>query len=190
MTLPKLRPTFTFDQERLEALKAIAPEAFADGRINWEALREALGDHLEEEGRDAEHFGLFWPGKRAARRLASTPSAGALLPAPSSRARATASVRRCTCNLSKIWRLWPLTVSSARKSRSPISWFDSPSSMRRSASSSRSLSGSLNGWGRVTAGGSALRRLLERRAHCGPAGANRLPLQIPGSPGVPCELPG
>jgi adenine-specific DNA-methyltransferase len=82
MTFPKLRPTFTFDQERLDALKAIAPEAFADGKINWEALREALGDHLEEEGRDAEHFGLFWPGKRAARRLASTPSAGTLLPAP------------------------------------------------------------------------------------------------------------
>ncbi|MDW8146600.1 MAG: hypothetical protein RMJ48_09935 [Roseiflexaceae bacterium] len=54
MILPKLRPTFTFDQERIEALKAIAPEAFADGKINWEALREALGEHLEDEDRDAE----------------------------------------------------------------------------------------------------------------------------------------
>ena len=42
-------------------------------------------------------------------------------------ARATASVRRCTCSLSKMWRLCPLTVSSARNSRSPIAWFDSPS---------------------------------------------------------------
>lgn len=82
MTLPKLRPDFTFDQDRLEALRAIAPEAFADGKVNWEALRAALGDHLEDEGRDAEHFGLFWPGKRAARRLASAPGAGTLLPAP------------------------------------------------------------------------------------------------------------
>ncbi len=85
MTLPKLRPTFTFDQERLDALKAIAPEAFADGKIQWEALRAALGDRVEEEGDGdgpAEHFGLFWPGKRAARRLASTPSAGTLKPAP------------------------------------------------------------------------------------------------------------
>lgn len=82
MTLPKLRPTFTFDQERLDALAAIAPEAFADGKINWETLREALGDHLEEEEQGSEHFGLFWPGKRAARRQASTPSAGTLKPAP------------------------------------------------------------------------------------------------------------
>jgi adenine-specific DNA-methyltransferase len=82
MTIEKLRPTTTFDQDRLDALRAIAPEAFADGVINWDALREALGDRLEDEGRDAEHFGLFWPGKRQARRLASTPSAGTLKPAP------------------------------------------------------------------------------------------------------------
>jgi adenine-specific DNA-methyltransferase len=82
MTITKLRPTFTLDQDRLDALAAIVPEAFADGKINWDALREALGDRVEDEGRDAEHFGLFWPGKRDARRLASTPSAGALKPAP------------------------------------------------------------------------------------------------------------
>jgi hypothetical protein len=61
MTITKLRPTLAFDQDRLDALAAIAPEAFADGKINWDALREALGDHMEDEGRDAEHFGLFWP---------------------------------------------------------------------------------------------------------------------------------
>ena len=82
MTIEKLRPTFTFDQDRLDALRALAPEAFADGVLNRDALLEALGEHLEEEGRDAEHFGLFWPGKREARRLAATPSAGALHPAP------------------------------------------------------------------------------------------------------------
>jgi adenine-specific DNA-methyltransferase len=82
MTIAKIRPAFTFDQDRLDALRAIAPEACADGKINRDALLEALGEHLEEEGRDAEHFGLFWPGKRAARRLASTPSTGALHPAP------------------------------------------------------------------------------------------------------------
>lgn len=44
MAITKPRPTFTFDQDRLDALAAIAPEAFADGtlRVNWEALREAL----------------------------------------------------------------------------------------------------------------------------------------------------
>ena len=82
MTIEKMRPSFAFDQERIDALKAIAPEAFADGKINWETLKTALGEHLEDEEQDAEHFGLFWPGKRAARRLASQPSTGALKPAP------------------------------------------------------------------------------------------------------------
>jgi len=45
MTLTKLRPTFTFDQDRLDALKAIAPEAFADGKVNWDVLKEALPLH-------------------------------------------------------------------------------------------------------------------------------------------------
>jgi adenine-specific DNA-methyltransferase len=82
MTIEKLRPTYTYTQERLAALQAVVPEAFADGRINWEHLRAALGDYLEEEGADAEPFGLSWPGKRAARRLAATPSHGTLRPAP------------------------------------------------------------------------------------------------------------
>ncbi len=82
MSYERLRPAFTFDAERLEQLKAIVPEAFADGKINWEALRAALGDHVEEDGADAEHFGLFWPGKRAARRRASEPSRGTLIPVP------------------------------------------------------------------------------------------------------------
>ncbi len=89
-------------------------------------------------------------------------------------ARATASVRRCTWSLSKMRRLCPLTLSSAKDSRAPISWFDTPCAMSHSTSSSRSLSGSISGWARVTAGGSALRRPLERRAHGRPAGAGRL----------------
>jgi adenine-specific DNA-methyltransferase len=59
MSYERLRPTFTFDAERLEQLKAIVPEAFADGAINWETLRAALGHHVEDDSTDAEHFGLF-----------------------------------------------------------------------------------------------------------------------------------
>ncbi|MFC1993115.1 site-specific DNA-methyltransferase [Chloroflexota bacterium] len=80
MPQEKLRPSFTFDKERMEQLKVIVPEAFADGKINWETLHEALGDYLEDENPQAEHFGLFWPGKREARRLASIPSTGTLVP--------------------------------------------------------------------------------------------------------------
>lgn len=82
MPISKLRPTFTFDQDRIAQLRALAPEAFADGKINWDVLKEALGENLEDESPNAEHFGLFWPGKREARRFASKPSSGTLIPAP------------------------------------------------------------------------------------------------------------
>lgn len=78
MPISKLRPAFTFTEDRLRELQAVVPEAFADGKINWETLREALGDILEDESQ--EHFGLFWPGKREARRLAAMPSKGTLIP--------------------------------------------------------------------------------------------------------------
>jgi adenine-specific DNA-methyltransferase len=81
MPIEKLRPTFTFTEDRLAELRTVVPEAFADGAVNWEALREALGAYLEDEGRDTEHFGLTWPGKRQARRLAAQPSKGTLIPA-------------------------------------------------------------------------------------------------------------
>jgi len=76
----RLRPKYHFDQERIDALREIAPEAFADGKINWATLKEALGTQIADEEADSEHFGLFWPGKRDARRLASIPSTGTLVP--------------------------------------------------------------------------------------------------------------
>jgi adenine-specific DNA-methyltransferase len=81
MSHSRLVPEFAFTEARLEHLKAIAPEAFADGKVNWEALRESLGDYLEPDEAGAEHFGLSWPGKREARRVAALPGRGALVPA-------------------------------------------------------------------------------------------------------------
>lgn len=80
MSIQKLRPSFTLTEDRLRELQAVIPEAFADGRINWDTLREALGETLEDESQ--EHFGLFWAGKREARRLAAMPSKGTLIPQP------------------------------------------------------------------------------------------------------------
>lgn len=80
MPIEKLRPSFSFDEERINELKKIAPEAFADGKINWEVLKEALGEHLEDVSGEVEHFGLFWPGKKEARKIASIPSKGTLVP--------------------------------------------------------------------------------------------------------------
>lgn len=74
----KLRPSFTFTEDRLHEMQAVVPEAFADGKINWDTLRDVLGDLPEREGE--EHFGLTCPGKREAQRLAAMPSKGALIP--------------------------------------------------------------------------------------------------------------
>ena len=70
------------DEQQIEQLKQIVPEAFADGKINWETLKESLGNFTEEENADTEHFGLFWPGKRKARKLSGTISPGTLVPVP------------------------------------------------------------------------------------------------------------
>lgn len=82
MPIERIRPRFLFNEERIEQLKQIAPECFADGKINWEGLKEALGNYAEDEGADTEHFGLFWPGKREARKLAGSPPKGTLVPVP------------------------------------------------------------------------------------------------------------
>lgn len=80
MPVQKLQPSFNLEQDRIEMLKQLIPEAVSDGKIDWDVLKEALGEYLEEEGADVEHFGLSWAGKREARRLASIPSKGTLVP--------------------------------------------------------------------------------------------------------------
>lgn len=63
----------------VEALKALFPEAFTEGRIDIEVLKGLLGAAVDE--RD-EKYGLNWHGKRRARQIALTPSTGTLLPCP------------------------------------------------------------------------------------------------------------
>ena len=82
MPTHRLRPTYTFTEDRLQALKQVVPEAFADGKIDWDVLHEILGEHVEDEDEAVERFGLFWPGKRLARRAAAMPPQGALHLAP------------------------------------------------------------------------------------------------------------
>ncbi len=63
----------------IDALKALFPEAFTEGKIDFEVLKGLLGAAVDE--RD-EKYGLNWHGKRRARQIALTPSAGTLLPCP------------------------------------------------------------------------------------------------------------
>lgn len=63
----------------VEALKALFPDAFTEGRIDFDVLKGLLGGVVDE--RD-EKYGLNWHGKRRARQIALTPSTGTLLPRP------------------------------------------------------------------------------------------------------------
>jgi len=63
----------------IDALKALFPEAFTEGKIDFEVLKGLLGAAVDE--RD-EKYGLNWHGKRRARQIALTPSTGTLLPCP------------------------------------------------------------------------------------------------------------
>ncbi len=82
MAIRKLTADFSLERDRIEILKQLIPEVVADGKIDWDVLKESLSEYLEDEGERAEHFGLNWPGKRQARRLASIPSQGTLVPVP------------------------------------------------------------------------------------------------------------
>ena len=69
--------------ENIERLRELFPQAVTeDGggkRIDFDVLRELLGGELAT---GEEKYGLNWHGKRAARRLALTPSTGTLRPEP------------------------------------------------------------------------------------------------------------
>ena len=65
--------------ENIETLKGLFPEAFTEGRVDFDVLRQLLGGTVDER---EEKYGLNWHGKRHARQLALTPSTGTLRPCP------------------------------------------------------------------------------------------------------------
>ncbi|MXK00453.1 site-specific DNA-methyltransferase [Klebsiella pneumoniae] len=58
-------------------LKSLFPEAFSEGSIDFDVLKQLLGANVDEK---EERYGLNWHGKRQARQLALTPSRGTLRP--------------------------------------------------------------------------------------------------------------
>ena len=67
--------------ENIERLKELFPDAFSEGGVNFDVLRQLLGDaKVLDEGE--EKYGLVWHGKKKARQIALTPSTGTLLPCP------------------------------------------------------------------------------------------------------------
>ena len=67
--------------ENIERLKELFPDAFTEDGVNFDVLRQLLGDaSVLDEGE--EKYGLNWHGKKKARQIALTPSTGTLLPCP------------------------------------------------------------------------------------------------------------
>lgn len=65
--------------ERIERLRELFPEAFAEGKVDFSKLRAALGDTVDER---PERYLFTWAGKRDAIRILQTPSRATLVPCP------------------------------------------------------------------------------------------------------------
>lgn len=71
--------TLNIVNENIEKLKQLFPEAFKEGKIDFETLKAELGESVENA---EERYSFNWNGKAAARRIAQTPSTGTLRPVP------------------------------------------------------------------------------------------------------------
>src|SRR5579863_6939576 len=65
-------------REHVEQLKANFPEAFSEGKLDFEKLKAVLGDIVDTQ---PEKYSFTWAGKRNAIQLLQTPSHATLNPA-------------------------------------------------------------------------------------------------------------
>ena len=63
--------------DNIEKLKAIFPEVFCEGKVDFERLQEVLGNYIEDK---EERYRFEWNGKSQAIRITQTPSTGTLRP--------------------------------------------------------------------------------------------------------------
>lgn len=68
-------------EEKLGRLRELFPEVFSEGKIDFEILRETLGDAVDDS---SERYRFTWHGKGRARNIAHMPSSGTLRPCPES----------------------------------------------------------------------------------------------------------
>ena len=64
-------------QDNIEKLKQIFPEIFTEGKIDYQVLKQLLGEHIEI---DKERYSFTWKGKTQARQIAQDTSTGTLRP--------------------------------------------------------------------------------------------------------------
>lgn len=63
--------------DNISKLKELFPEAFTEGKVDFDTLKEVLGDYIDDR---EERYSFTWNGKSKARMLAQTPSTGTLRP--------------------------------------------------------------------------------------------------------------
>ena len=66
-------------EKNIQELKKFFPEIVTEGNVDFEVLREVLGDYVDDR---PERYSFNWNGKSRARRIAQTPSTGTLRPCP------------------------------------------------------------------------------------------------------------
>ena len=64
-------------RDRIDQLKKLFPECLAEGEMDFEKLREVLGEAVEE---GPERYNFTWAGKRDAIRMLQAPSPSTLIP--------------------------------------------------------------------------------------------------------------
>ncbi|MFQ2738402.1 site-specific DNA-methyltransferase [Aeromonas caviae] len=63
--------------QNIEQLKALFPDVFSEGKIDFDALKAVLGEAIDDS---AERYNFTWNGKNKARQIAQIPSTGTLRP--------------------------------------------------------------------------------------------------------------
>ncbi|MGX9462370.1 site-specific DNA-methyltransferase [Shewanella sp. A14] len=64
-------------QQNIEQLKQLFPDVFSENKIDFEALKTALGEAVDDS---EERYNFTWHGKTKARQISQTPSTGTLRP--------------------------------------------------------------------------------------------------------------
>ncbi|HOM34145.1 MAG TPA: DNA methyltransferase [Clostridia bacterium] len=64
-------------EKNIQMLKQIFPEVFSEGKVDFDKLKQVLGDYVEDS---TERYNFTWNGKGQALRLSQSPSLGTLRP--------------------------------------------------------------------------------------------------------------
>lgn len=65
------------EAQNIEQLKLLFPDVFREDKVDFDALKAVLGEHVEDK---EERYNFTWHGKNKARQIAQTPSTGTLRP--------------------------------------------------------------------------------------------------------------